>query len=219
MRSNCAAAAIKIRSEQGDTFYMKTLRAIISTLVFAAISTTFAQQPVTPTPHPAGNSPSLVATMQLIQKELNAVGKLSFVVHVHDNEGGTDRTTQYNSEVSKVVADHANCTIRYHWRSSIGDDILDDTDYSFSLHDVQGMAVMTYEQFAKEMEDKDKGGPNAQPTWYAKYNPPMFMVIPQIAGYENGEYGFVLADEEMANRVAKAMAHAVELCGGKNVPL
>jgi hypothetical protein len=42
----------------------------------------------------------------------------------------------------------------------------------------------------------------------------MFLVVERRAG--NQANGFYFADEEMANRVAKALVHAVELCGGGN---
>ena len=73
--------------------------------------------------------------MQLIQKELNAVGKLSFVVHVFDKEEGNG-TSRYIEELSKVVADPANCTIRYHAWVSMHGEVVHDEDDTLSLHDV-----------------------------------------------------------------------------------
>ena len=46
---------------------MKTLRAIVSVLVLAAFSESFAQQPAAPPPK-TDKGPSLAETMQLLQK-------------------------------------------------------------------------------------------------------------------------------------------------------
>ena len=40
----------------------------------------------------------------------------------------------------------------------------------------------------------------------------MFLVVARRAG--NQENGFYFADEQMGDRLAKAVVHAVELCGG-----
>jgi hypothetical protein len=42
----------------------------------------------------------------------------------------------------------------------------------------------------------------------------MFLVVARGAGNQNT--GFYFLDEDVANRIAKAMVHAVELCGGGN---
>ena len=194
---------------------MKTLRAIVSILVLTAFSAAFAQQAVAPPPKP-DKGPSLAKTMQLIQKELNAFGKSNFTVITRDELGGPDLIAQFTTEISNVVADSASCTVRYHWKSSTKDQVSDDEDFSLNLHDVLGIKVMTYVQYLKEVEGEDIGDPHDQTNWYTKYNPPMIVLFPQLAGDKTGEYGFIFADEEIANRIAKVLTHAVELCGGGN---
>jgi len=195
---------------------MKTLRAIVSVLVLTAISASFAQQPDAPPPKPVADGPTLVATMQLIQKELNAVGKTNFMVSTRDEQGGPDHIAQYTTKISNVVAVSASCTVRYHWKRSTTNGVLDESDFSLNLHDVQGIKVMTYVQYLKEVEGENIGDPNDQTDWYTKFNPPMIVLFPQLAGDKAGEYGFIFADEVMANRITKMLTHAVELCGGGN---
>jgi hypothetical protein len=54
------------------------------------------------------------------------------------------------------------------------------------------------------------GHPNREP----RIDPPLFLVVARRAA--NQAIGFYFPSEEMANRLAKAMVHAVELCGGGN---
>jgi hypothetical protein len=194
---------------------MKTLRMVVSTFVLTVFSAAFAQQPVAPPPKPAADGPSLAATMQLIQKELNAVGKLSFVVHVFDKEEGNG-ISKYIEELSKVVADPASCTIRYHWWRSMHGEVINDKDMSLNLHDVLGIVMMSEDQVEKKQFEEDKAYPEEKNTYHLKFIPQVYWVIMRKAG-DNIE-GFTFADKKQATRVAKAMGHAVELCGGKNVP-
>jgi hypothetical protein len=195
---------------------MKSFHAIVSVLVLTAFSTAFAQQPVAPTPK-TGKVLSLAETMQLLQKELNAFGKSNFTVITRDELGGPDHIAPYTSEISHVVADSASCTVRYHWKSSSPDNVnvLEDSDFSLNLHDVQSVRVMTYVQYVREVDGEDTDHTDPK-DWYTKFDPPMLMLYPQVPGDKAGEYGFVFADEVLANRIAKTLTRAVELCGGGN---
>jgi len=95
----------------------------------------------------------------------------------------------------------------YHGNVKKNGAVLTDTDVAFSLHDVQDLVVMPAEQ-----DMKRSYAAAGHPTWEPRFDPPMFLVVERRAG--NQANGFYFADEEMANRVAKALVHAVELCGG-----
>jgi hypothetical protein len=192
---------------------MKTLRAIVSVLVLTVFSAALAQQPVAPPSKPAASGPSMAETMQLIQKELNKFGKSNFTVITRDELGGPDHVAQFTTEISNVVADSASCTVRYHWKSSTKDQVSDDEDFSLNLHDVQSVRVMTYVQYVREVDGEDTDHTDPK-DWYTKFDPTMLILFPQLAGDKTGEYGFIFADEEIANRIAKVLTHAVELCGG-----
>jgi hypothetical protein len=49
-------------------------------------------------------------------------------------------------------------------------------------------------------------------TWDARVDPAIFDLV--VKGQGNTEYYFFFTSEDTANRAAKAMGHAVELCGG-----
>jgi hypothetical protein len=78
---------------------------------------------------------------------------------------------------------------------------------SFSFRDVQDLAVMPEEQEFKRAYAAD-----GHPTWEPRVDPPLFLVVARRAA--NQANGFFFPSEELANRLAKAMLHAVELCGG-----
>jgi hypothetical protein len=153
--------------------------------------------------------------MQVIQKELNSVGKLSFVVNVSNaDEKGT---SQLSEQVSKVIADPATCTIRYHWWESISDNVVDDENMSISLHDVLGVSTMSAEQSWKKEAEEEGATPDEMKIYYEKFDPPMFIVAMKMTG-DDGE-GFSFTDQKQAARVGQAMAQAVRLCGGKPDPI
>jgi hypothetical protein len=70
---------------------MRSCRRITPIFVFAITSAACAQQPSSP----SESAQQLAAAMQVIQKELNSVGKLDFVVHVSNaDEKGTSQLSE-----------------------------------------------------------------------------------------------------------------------------
>lgn len=190
---------------------MKILRIIISLvpLNLMALAYVSAQVAVPPPPKPADDGPSLAETMQFIQEKLNGLGQVNYVVYTHDNVGGTDFISQSSAEARDVIPDPATCRIGYHWVTANGAVAW---DISFSLHDVRNVTVMTGEQNQRNIDLAAE-----HPAWDSKISPPLFVLIARRTG--NVDNSFYFTDEDMANRVAKAMVHAVELCGGGNKDL
>jgi hypothetical protein len=180
--------------------------------VFSAVllnGAALSQQVVPPPPKPVPDGPSLAATMQFIQTKLQERGRLNFAVYTHDNADGKDYIDQYSGEPSNFQADAATCKISYHRNLKKNGTVLADADFSFSLHDVRDMVVMPADQ-----DMKRSYAAAGHPTWDARVEPAMFLVVARGAGNQNT--GFYFLDEDVANRIAKAMVHAVELCGGGN---
>jgi hypothetical protein len=153
--------------------------------------------------------------MQLLQKELNAYGKSNFTIRTRDELGGPDFVSPYTSKISKVVADSASCTVRYHWKGSSPGQATDEGDSSLNLHDVQSVKVMTYVQMVREVDGEDPGHTDPK-DWYTKIDPIMLILYPHVTGDEDEEHRLIFADEVIANRIAKTFTRAVELCGGGN---
>jgi hypothetical protein len=168
---------------------------------------------VPPPPKPGDDGPSLEVTMKFIQDKLNGIGPVNFVTYYHDNIEGRDWALQWDVEVTRVAADARSCRIAFH-RKAMGDNgvVTEDKDHGFAMKDVGQIAVMTMEQVKKE-----KATANRQPAWSFKIDPPVFALqVRKTDAKESDEFDFF--DEQMANRVAKAMLHAVELCGGGSKP-
>jgi hypothetical protein len=185
------------------------------------IGPALAQQPVPPPPppQPAGNGPSLVATMQFIQDKLNDNNKASWIDNAQTARfAGMNWADTITHEISNVVADQSQCRISYHLftKHSVAYRFIATSDgknnkgedSSFSLRAVQEIVVKPWEQYETEWLAKN-GHPD---TTVISANPPMTaLVVRQPHGVENV---FTFTDAALADRIAKAMVHAVELCGG-----
>jgi hypothetical protein len=187
---------------------MKTLRIIVSVLVLTAISAAFAQTAIPP--QPADNGPSLATTMQFIQDKMNQQGKINYALYTHDNAKGEDWPVyQIGIEVTNVVADPATCRITWHKVTTNGGKVGINRDFSLDLRNVLTFEVRTSMWEAK-MEDTANGHPELD----KRQDPPYFVVTAKLK--DNTETPLFFSSEEIANRIAKAMVHAVELCGGGN---
>jgi hypothetical protein len=191
---------------------MKNIVRVVSVVCLLALlsSLAIAQQPVPPPPMPAADGPTLAVTMQFIQDKMNEQGKISYALYTHDNANGEDWPVyQISIHVSNVVADPATCRITWHKVTTNGGKVGIDKDFSLDLRNVLSFEVRTSVQEAK-MEDTANGHPALD----KRQDPPYFSVTAKLKG--NTETPLFFSSEEMANRIAKAMVHAVELCGGGN---
>jgi hypothetical protein len=177
---------------------------LLSILLTTALG--LAQQSVPPPPKPASDGPSLEATMKFIQEKIEQQGKLNYAAHVHDSQDGSNWVVPFSTLQTNIVANPTLCRISYHERRTRRDEVTADDDYWFALKAVQEMVVMSREQGLKRA-DTNAG----HPTWDSKVDPPIWLIE---ARYKGGQNIFYFHEEEIANRVAKALVHAVELCGG-----
>lgn len=165
------------------------------------------QRRAEPGTNAADSGPSLAETMQVLQSKLSEQGKMSWTTHYHDSADNTNWIYQFKFEISKVVADATACTVAYHYIIVRDGTQISDSDATFNLHDVQDVTLIT----GDERQNKNDTAAG-HPTWNAKVDPPVFDLI--VKAKENAEFYFFFFDGEVANRAAKAMGHAVELCGG-----
>ena len=191
---------------------MKNTLRVVSAVCFLALlsNLAIAQQPVPPPPQPAPDGPSLAVTMQFIQDKMNEQGKINYALYTHDNAKGEDWPVyQISINVTNVVADPATCRITWHKQTANGGKVGIDKDFSLDLRNVLSFEVRTSVYEAK-VEDTANGNPALD----KRQDPPYFAVTAKLKG--NTETPLFFSSEEMANRIAKAMVHAVELCGGGN---
>jgi tetratricopeptide (TPR) repeat protein len=149
--------------------------------------------------------PSLEVTMKFIQDKLNDVGPMNFAVYVHAD--GKGYLVQHKVALSNVVADAETCHINYRKEEVQPGALTSLNENSFYLVQVADIQVMTYDQEVKEI-DTSKGHTD----WTERADPALFVM--KVNRKDKAVNRFFFYSEDLANRVAKAMTHAVELCGG-----
>ncbi len=158
------------------------------------------QQTVSPPPQPTDSGP-------------NDLGKVSFVSSFYGTTPGNNfnHTLTATWEVNNVNADPKECRIAYHSRIT-GEAVpafYDGQDYRLSLRGVQDIAVKPYEQFTNElMANAGIVVTSISPSITA------LAVRSPDTGINNNP--FLFTDPQLADRLAKALSHAVELCGDGN---
>ena len=152
---------------------------------------------------------TLQVTMKFIQDKLNSIGPVEYTARAHDSSSGHDWTNKFKDEVSRLVANPSVCRVYYHWFTSVEEKVTMDKDIGFALYDVQKIRVLTRE----ELFNSDNAA-MGHASWTAKVDPRVYVLIAERPGRENH---FVFLDQDMANQVAKALTHAVQLCGGKQL--
>jgi len=168
------------------------------------------QHPGPPTPKSAVSGPSLETTMKFIQDTLNRIGPVNFVTVTHDGDTGNVMTNRHLEEFSNVSGDTSACIINYHFREMLGGTVRQDRHAWIPLKGVNNITVLPAAQYFDEW-----GPANGHPLWSSQVNPPVFYVkLEQFNSNDNGALAFL--NEDLANRVAKAMVLAVDLCGGGN---
>jgi hypothetical protein len=167
------------------------------------------QQSIPPPPKPADSGPSLAETLQFVEQRLNSIGPVNYALYYHNNADGKELIIQKGIEISRVKATPGSCLIDYHFNGSKDGKVVATAEGNVSFKDVEDIVVLSVEQITKEANSKA-----GMTTWEVRADPSTFVLR---ARHKNGFANeFYFSDEGVANRVAKAMVHAVELCGGGN---
>jgi hypothetical protein len=166
-----------------------------------------APAPPASSPQPAPyNSASLRDTMKAIQKELS-IGSVSYTAFIQDKTAGSSFQNSVVRQVSKVVADPAQCRVSYHWKIWRNGAVTADKDAWFLLPAVTSVVVEPMSQLLNE-ENATQGHPNDVVT---STTPPLSALVVRRASIHNE---FPFTDIDSANRFAIDVKQAVKLCGG-----
>lgn len=171
---------------------------LTTSAVILCLTTAIGQQKkeVPPPPKPQDGGPSLEETMEFIQEKLTA------------------KMIAPGKWKVEVTASPANCKFT-HAMQTLAGTLTYSYDTSFLFREVEKIEV-------NPMQGED-APPNAftlrllmttQRSVYTVHKKIPKKGKPMIEDRYNGEFSADLTDEDTANRVAKAMLHAVELCGG-----
>ena len=183
-----------------ETAVKKVLAVLVAAAILFAFCSLSAAQ--------AGSSPSLQDTMQFIQEKLSQLGTINYAAYNHDNSGQySDWITQFSTTLTNVVADAAACKISFHEKRTKDGSVTSDADFGFILGEMQDVVVKPRAEVLKAKKHQRRpshlGCEDRSPGLDAG-----------ARRNDNGEFLFYFFDVDLANRVARAMNHAVALCGG-----
>ena len=157
-------------------------------------------------PSPKSTAPTLDFTMEYIQEKLISRGILNYEVFVHDNSAESDWSYQFSDKLSGTYANASTCQVGFHWRQTRSGQVVTDKEMYFDLGTSSTVDVVSMDQYLTEEAVK-----NGHPSWTTKVSPVIFVL--RISKQGNQENNLVFPDEELANHLAKALVHAIELCG------
>ena len=185
----------------------RTLLALaIFTLSIATAALTSAAPAAAQAPA-ATSGPSLDATMGFIQEQLSYLGKLHYITFWQNTDFGSKGSFSFTHEFSNVSADANNCKVSYHYKTT-KDLETSESNQAISLHDVSTVAVKPVEQWMTEFNASHHQS-NIHVT---TSHPSVFVVLVQIPHVDTNTFYFT--DAAQADKVGKAINHAVQLCGG-----
>jgi hypothetical protein len=152
--------------------------------------------------------PNLTVTLKFITDKLNQQGIVNVAGYMHDNATGKDRILRQSFEQTNVRFDrHKGCKLLYHKKVTTDGNATADGEMWLLLRDVGTVDVIPKEQGWK-LGDSKAGNT----TWSYRADPSVFVMRLNVSDGQSYEFEFY--DQEMANRVAKAMIHAIDMCGG-----
>jgi len=191
---------------------MRIVAVILSGVLASA--TALAQQSVAPPPRPPADKPAgptIEVTMKFIEDKINEIGTVTIAGYVHDSANDTDGVQKISATFSNAVADAGACTLGYHRLVISNGQTAYNENVFANLRDVQSIAVLTdaqdWQMYLARTGDATKTVRDVPEIYVLNIKLPKGVDHP-IRFYE----------QDMADRVAKALVHAVELCGGGSKP-
>jgi hypothetical protein len=164
---------------------------------------------------PAGaqtnSGPSLADTMKFIQDKLNEMGTVNFAGYVHDSSNNSDGVQKFTATISNVAANPSACSLSYHRLVFNNGSKEHNEDVVINLREVHSITVLPDEQdwqmYLARTGDSAKT---------VKDVPDISALVIKLNNGKDPTIRFY--EQELADRVAKALVHAVELCGGGPKP-
>jgi hypothetical protein len=152
---------------------------------------------------PAGKGPSLGVTMRFIQQKLSGVGTIRYTMHLGPNISSTT-----SIGFSKISADANNCVVRYLQTGVDDNQPPQEVDLSISFRTAKDIVVEPLEMYFA-WQRAQQGLPNLT----SQVTPSVTALLVRT---DHTITNLLFLDPDTADRVAKAMTHAIELCGGGN---
>ncbi len=181
------------------------IKAILIVPLFVLASTAATAQDIPPLAPLRGDAAGLKDTMNFIVEKLPVAA--NFIIYRHNNITGTDDPPIRASQALTQASSHsASCSISFHLRFGAGTNAVE-RDGEIPLKQVQEISFAPWET-AQQQANAKAGHPEQT----VKVDPPITLVVLKIAPNQRLTFNFY--DESLAERVSRALQHAVSLCGG-----
>ena len=145
-------------------------------------------------------------TLNFIRDQIAQQGQVNIEVSNRDPSTGQSWVNQTTQEGSNLSVDVDACKINLHWRTVYNGKVDFDGDGWIPFRQVDHVTVLSLDDYFAHVN-----AGNGHSDWTSQASPPMTVVTSvRSDGVENI---FYFQDSDLANRVAQAMRHAVELCG------
>jgi hypothetical protein len=158
-------------------------------------------------PASAASERTLAETLAFIRDQVVAQGEVSYVVAMHDPADNSNWKLTMTSAATKVVADATRCRIDLHWKTTLDGEVKQDQDEWIDFASGRKVSVVSREQ---EIRTQVKASGN--PDWVARVSPSVWVVTVYQTSVS---HVLNFTDESTAERVVRAVDHAMDLCGAK----
>jgi hypothetical protein len=148
---------------------------------------------------------SLKATLAFMRDRFAGQGEVNYSIKLHDASDGSDWSQSMSGRATKVSYDVARCTLSYHWNTSSDGKQVQDFDVTWNFKNGRKVAVSS-----REEEVRTQAIDGGHTTWTAIVTPPIWVVTLTFADHA-GVANFTSKDT--AERFARAVDHAMDLCG------
>ena len=158
-------------------------------------------------PAPASHAPSLAVTLDFIRDKVGQQGQLAYASSTRDPANNQTWDNQFTVEASNVTSDKSECTVGFHWHSTVDGKQAQDLDSTISFKIVTSAAITSMDDDVARLNAKD-----GHSAWISQIRPTVWVLLLQKSDGHTNTIDF--RDRDMAERVAKAVRHAADLCGG-----
>jgi hypothetical protein len=149
----------------------------------------------------------LDVTLAFVRDKVAQQGQIYYASINHNSAGGADWSTQFSAEASNVTADAPTCDLSFHWHTTVDGKAGYDVEGGIPFAKVDHVVITSMEADIARINAEA-----GHPTWTAKVTPPVWVLTAYRADGRSNSLDF--RDRDLAERVARAVRHAAELCGG-----
>ncbi len=183
------------------------MKRIVTLSVAAAIALSVGGLAGRATAQSPARAPSLAVTLGFIRDKIAEQGRLAYASTTRDSANGQTWDNQFTVEASNAARDDGDCSVGFHWRSTVDGKPAQDLDVHIPFKIVTSVSISSMDDDVARL---NAGGGHSG--WVTQIRPPIWVLLLHRSDGHTNTVDF--ADRDMAERVAKAMRHAADLCGG-----